>query len=455
VPIGADKLDTAPPGGVGERDPSLSLVQMAIGSFARRALAELTEAELERMLELDESLFVEHKREIGGEGFQIAKAVTAFANTLGGWLLIGVEDGKPYGSKASWATNEAPTLIDTVRDLLRGKVDPLPAFEARVMRLPSVDIPVGVVRVYESSDTPHIVVSTGAVYVREVAGDTDARKRAAARGRGSQTYEAAEVRSRAQLIELAQRGEAAGARVQSLMDYRTRPPSLVERSVDLVFQRIGEHDWQPVAMQTSGSIVVRVARYTLPARFRGWVTTAEGFSATLKAAEVLSKQSGLANDWAKPFVEGVSVAIGPIDGIYQKDVIGKSLGTEARVAVEADGVVGAALHLEEPDRPNSRPSMGVAGLADAYVVPPIEAALQVLQQGEFLGRALCQVDFIALDKVVGLEYASAGAAYHVEVASDITLPADPDEIRSVARLGATGLGRSAGLHTWDEPRGMH
>ena len=173
---------------------------MATGSFARGALAELTEAELERMLELDESLFVEHKRDVGKrESFQIAKAVTSFANTLGGWLLIGVHEGKPYGSETSWASSEAPALVDMIRDRLRSEVDPLPAFEARAMRLPGLDAPVGVVRVYESADTPHIVISTGSVFIREGAGDTDARKPGALK-RGDKRYEATQIRSRAQLI---------------------------------------------------------------------------------------------------------------------------------------------------------------------------------------------------------------------------------------------------------------
>jgi hypothetical protein len=78
------------------------------------------------------------------------------------------------------------------------------------------------VRVYESSDTPHVVVSTGSVFVREGAGDTDARKPGTMK-RGDKKYEATEIRSRAQLIELAQRGEAAAARVQALMDHRGQP----------------------------------------------------------------------------------------------------------------------------------------------------------------------------------------------------------------------------------------
>jgi hypothetical protein len=46
-----------------------------------------------------------------------------------------------------------------------------------------METPVGVVRVYESTDSPHIVLRTGAVFVRETAGDTDvARWEATRRG---------------------------------------------------------------------------------------------------------------------------------------------------------------------------------------------------------------------------------------------------------------------------------
>ena len=41
------------------------------------------------------------------------------------------------------------------------EIDPLPAFEARVIE--HADGPVGVVRVYESSDTPHVSIRSGSV----------------------------------------------------------------------------------------------------------------------------------------------------------------------------------------------------------------------------------------------------------------------------------------------------
>src|SRR4051794_28319086 len=136
---------------------------MAIGSFVHGALVELTLPELKRMLELDETLFVEHKGDLHSDSaYQLARSVASFANTLGGWLLVGVRDGKPAAERGSWADASGPPLVDVVRDRLRLEIDPLPAFEARVM--PHPDGPVGVVRVYESADTPHVAVATGSVF---------------------------------------------------------------------------------------------------------------------------------------------------------------------------------------------------------------------------------------------------------------------------------------------------
>jgi hypothetical protein len=127
---------------------------MTLGSFVHGALADLSPADLDRMLELDETLFVEHKADIGElTNYGLAKAICAFANTLGGWLLLGVKNGKPHGSTASWtAPGDGPTLVDMIRDRLRGEIDPLPAFEARLIA--QADGPVGVERVSESADTP-------------------------------------------------------------------------------------------------------------------------------------------------------------------------------------------------------------------------------------------------------------------------------------------------------------
>ena len=182
-------------------------------------LAELTEEDLCRMLELDETLFVEHKKDLNEHSaYQLVSAVAAFANTFGGWVLLGVHNGKPCGSEMPWAAGGQPTLVDAIRDRLRGALDPLPAFEARVMK--HADCAVGVVRVYESFDTPHVTVSNGAVFVREVAGVEDAStpKRSGAGARAERKFVAIQIRSRQQLIDLARRGELAQRAASELLE---------------------------------------------------------------------------------------------------------------------------------------------------------------------------------------------------------------------------------------------
>ncbi len=68
---------------------------MSVASFAHGALAELTPEDLERMLELDETLFVEHKSDLRPDStYNVASCMASFANTLGGWLLLGRAPGQ-------------------------------------------------------------------------------------------------------------------------------------------------------------------------------------------------------------------------------------------------------------------------------------------------------------------------------------------------------------------------
>ena len=77
---------------------------MALGPFAHGALAELTLDDLGRMFELDETLFVEHKSDLNADSaHQLTRAVASFANTMCGWLLIGVRDPHcPSPRSAGW-----------------------------------------------------------------------------------------------------------------------------------------------------------------------------------------------------------------------------------------------------------------------------------------------------------------------------------------------------------------
>lgn len=166
-------------------------------SFRSATLGQLTTEALSTMLGEGETLFVEYKTDIAkGKGKTLSVAVASLANSLGGWVLIGVrDDGTPI---PEWEP-PAGELVDTVRQRLESNIDPMPSFAARVAET-AEGHRVGVVRVYESADTPHLV--DGTVYVREPAKN---KKNSA-----QPPYEPTAVRSHYELAQLVRRGLDAG-----------------------------------------------------------------------------------------------------------------------------------------------------------------------------------------------------------------------------------------------------
>lgn len=428
---------------------------MALGSFTHGALAELTVADLERMLTLDETLFVEHKRSIGAEpdeSFNLAKAVASFANTAGGWLLLGVHGGTPVGGREDWnSTGTALALVDVIRDRLRGQIDPLPAFEARVLDHAAGQV--GVVRVYESSDAPHVTLRNGAVWVREVAGDSDAKapKKAGAGAHAERAYRAAVVRSRAQLVELSERGRRAAMRVDQLTSPEVQLP-LIADGLRLRFVRSSSGLVpEPVG---GGCVFVRFTPYTLPPRFRGWATTAGASAAVLGAAEKLVSMAGLNHEWVRPHPAGMSFSSGSAWKSGHTDGGGQPLPGQARLVVDSAGVVASCAELGAPRDPRLRPVLGINELASLRILPVIVAATDVLAKAESLGRSRCQIDLVDLPKALRLEHQGAAhASEWVPTTADVALPADEADLRHVAQLAANAYARGAGQLAWDPPTG--
>jgi len=429
---------------------------VTLGSFTHGALADLNSEDLGRMLELDETLFVEHKTDIGRDtAYGLISAVASFANTVGGWLLVGVTDGRPNGKAARWAEEgSSPTLVDAVRDRLRGEIDPLPAFEAKTIK--HADGPVGVVRVYESADTPHVAISSGAVFVREVAGKSDASdpKKPGGGTRAERAYEAARIRSRAQLVELADRGRRAAARVEALLD-PLRPLPLIADGLELRFALAGENVIQP-RLPDHATVFVRLAPYTLTPRYRGWTTTDQAASAVLATAEDLADMHGLSPSWAVPDPAGVSFRMGPIDDPRRRhcDGTGIPLTITIRAVVDSAGLVGVAHGFGLPQDQRMRQWMQLNDIAQNYIRPAIKATTDLLTAGEFLGRARCQVDVVLLSLAVMVQQQGnqSGRAW-VPTAADLTLPVTDAELDAVALRAAYAFGRSMGLPFWDPPIG--
>jgi hypothetical protein len=143
---------------------------MAIRSVSEllpRPFEELTLEDVPDLLvrtgEERETLFFERKAKVTSES--LAKSCAAFANTMGGLLVIGVADTDDEVVGIAKSAVEAQVWV---KDMLRGHLLPLPPFRARWMPIDPEEEGRGIllVLVAESSTTPHLLTRRGAIYVR-------------------------------------------------------------------------------------------------------------------------------------------------------------------------------------------------------------------------------------------------------------------------------------------------
>ena len=97
--------------------------------------------------------------------------------------------------------------------------------------------------------------------------------------------------------------------------------------------------------------------------------------------------------------------------------------------------------------------MQLEDLAREYVRPVIKAAADILTDGEFLGRARCQIDIVRLNTALRILQQPRAAQVWVPTGADLALPATEDEIGAIALRAAYAYGRSAGLRAFDPPVG--
>ena len=127
-----------------------------------KSLKEITENDLERLKSVAEGWYIEYKRERPKPN-KIAKSIASFANSKGGLYFIGIEEDKN--------TNQAKSIVgvgdtpDSIRDSVRGYINPFPFFETYSIVLSNSKKVIMVV-VPESYNVPHIH-SDGRVYCRQ------------------------------------------------------------------------------------------------------------------------------------------------------------------------------------------------------------------------------------------------------------------------------------------------
>jgi hypothetical protein len=126
-----------------------------------RPLEELSLADVDSLIANgEETLHLELKEQLDNQA--LARSCAAFANTFGGLLIVGIsDDGRRVGVERPHA--EVELFISNV---LRSRVLPAPAFRARWLALDGEGTGLLIVLVEESSATPHLLLRSGAIYVR-------------------------------------------------------------------------------------------------------------------------------------------------------------------------------------------------------------------------------------------------------------------------------------------------
>lgn len=129
-----------------------------------KELADVTFADLAQLADYDEGYVLEFKRAYTGTvRNKIPKIIASFANSRGGWLIIGVADDDHSVCPVPRGNADYSQIIG---ELCRRHVSPAPPFDVRFIADPANDAQgVVVVRVEEGSFPPY--VADGVVEVRE------------------------------------------------------------------------------------------------------------------------------------------------------------------------------------------------------------------------------------------------------------------------------------------------
>lgn len=374
-------------------------------------MEDVTEDVLRRLIHAGETDLVERKEKPPGEG--LGPTVSSFANSGGGWVLVGVSDA---GELIGFSTPGRETPQDWLRSMLRPVLDPLPLFASKSMTLDGV--PILVIRVQASALTPHLFTPRGAIYVREHGGKQP-------------------IKSQAALLALTVRPEQAKQATFARMT-----------TLPLVQLALGPHrPGNPVNGQT------RVADWIVAA---GPLTMPEGFKARALSRPTVTAMEALV-------AERINIVGPPGHGGTQRQphgsgfvVEGRNLanGSEVHVLLDAGGVCVARIHERV-----TRGSLYLPTLADDILTPLLTLATGPLSASGVTGATHLHLHLrvqVTTNEQGWRPSLSVGTAHdtgelHAAVGSeaffgeDIELPAGPEDIKRASEAWMREIARTAGL----------
>lgn len=376
---------------------------MLLPSIRRLALADVDEDVLRGLIEHGEDLLVERKRQPPAPP-RFGAGVAAFANTIGGFILLGVNDDKTLHG---WQPPEGRDLQSHIAELLRQEVDPLPPFVVEMRELDGK--PIGVIRVFESVDGPHIVRGTGALYLRS-----------------SKGKEPVPVQDQRTLIELARRGREAED----------------EARVRLAAQPvIGEvfwvPDWSGFNMRQTRDdsevrFVARAAPLTVTPPLRDWPLTRRAADRAHELVDRLVPRLPVSNRDPTRAPHGRAM----VTSVERATVTGARQA--ATIVMDSAGVFGVEQRFGNDREGRTAPlTMETVG---AVIVPLARTLATLLQESEAYGRAVTDLWLMLPPRSL-----PEGVAFGVHASSEITIPADEDEIMDMSAGWHRELQRNFGI----------
>lgn len=131
-------------------------------------ISEIEYEDLEKLIEnnISEGWFIEYKSSFPKHNKKIANSIASFANSEGGWYIVGIEENEKESGPSEiigfdLETNKKPA--DKVTNIIKDNIDPIPYFESKIVEIPENKY-VLVVQVFEGHDPPYF--SEGSVYIR-------------------------------------------------------------------------------------------------------------------------------------------------------------------------------------------------------------------------------------------------------------------------------------------------
>lgn len=379
---------------------------MSPPSIRRASLGGLDQATLEDLVRHGEDLLVERKQDIPKDS-RFGAAVGSLANTLGGWILLGVADD---GSVTGFSIDRRLDLQSHLGALLQAQVDPLPPFVAEMREVDGQSI--AVIRVFPSADSPHIVRGTGAVYVRSSKGKEP-------------------VDDHRTLLELARRGdmaeEAAHRRLRSL-----RGVGMALHTPDF---NPGDVAWSE---EPAMRYVVRAAPLTVTPAFSDWPLTrraAEALSAVADEHLLPPRRPPYGRQTPYPTPIGRGIVVRGSQEVHA------NCADEATLVADSGGVIGLSIRRGSL---SGQPTLLLNAALEEELMPLATALSSLLNQAEAYGRAVVDL-WLLTARGVQVPGAASEGDHQVHVSRELTVPADDDEVRALAESWHRELQRNFGI----------